>query len=773
VEIIGSSKSLQAALGRSSASLTGFSAKADRVGRGLTTTGRTLTRNMTLPIVAAGAAATKMALDFDTAMNHVQALTGASAAQTKRWGDQILALAPKIGQSPQQLAEALYFVASSGAKVNQVLPITAASARAAASGMGDAQTVAQLLTSAINAYGPSALSAKKATDILTESIKVGKAEPQDFAQNLGKVIPVAQNMGVSFAEVSALTANLTNTGLDAATATTGLRNAMLKLLAPTAASTKELQKIGLSVADVQNEVKTKGLLSTLQDLSNRVHGNRQAMHALFPDARGLTAILALIGPNAGKASAALDKVEHSTGAADKAFRTAQKGPAFKLNQDMAQLRVSAIKLGNDLVPALTRGADAVGNLADAFAGLTPKEQNAILILAGSAAALGPVFSILGNISLGFSKVGQAAEGSAKFMQSATGAERVFGLNAKGTAVGLAQLGIYGGLAAGAIGLIYLATQNATTGLNAMQRAEKNAEGAVDGLTGALNRSKSATQTATDDQHLAALALTQAKDAQHAVTQAVNQYGAKSRQARDATAAAKVSWDQYRHASEQAKSSTSAATKAQEAQRKKLGQVRNAVERYAQSTREQINADRKAQNIHAGLSNRVDEHRQALQHLIGSITSEIGKIQGSFPAQAANLSKIRAQAEAALILGNRIRGIPSQKRIDIYLIEHQQQVIVGNQRIGAPTAVTQGGATPSGHPAIGGPVIAGKRYMVGERGPEEFVPQSSGRIIPNGRGGRVALTITNWRDGTGYIEEVAGGVTRGADRRRGQLQRMGA
>ncbi len=37
-------------------------------------------------------------------------------------------------------------------------------------------------------------------------------------------------------------------------------------------------------------------------------------------------------------------------------------------------------------------------------------------------------------------------------------------------------------------------------------------------------------------------------------------------------------------------------------------------------------------------------------------------------------------------------------------------------------------------AMGGPVFAGSAYMVGERGPEYFVPNVSGRIEPNGKGG---------------------------------------
>ena len=32
--------------------------------------------------------------------------------------------------------------------------------------------------------------------------------------------------------------------------------------------------------------------------------------------------------------------------------------------------------------------------------------------------------------------------------------------------------------------------------------------------------------------------------------------------------------------------------------------------------------------------------------------------------------------------------------------------------------------------MGGPVMGGEMYMVGERGPEMFVPNQSGTIVPN-------------------------------------------
>jgi hypothetical protein len=43
-------------------------------------------------------------------------------------------------------------------------------------------------------------------------------------------------------------------------------------------------------------------------------------------------------------------------------------------------------------------------------------------------------------------------------------------------------------------------------------------------------------------------------------------------------------------------------------------------------------------------------------------------------------------------------------------------------------------------ATGGPVVGGRPYLVGERGPELFVPQASGRVEAAGGGSRGPVTI---------------------------------
>jgi TP901 family phage tail tape measure protein len=50
-------------------------------------------------------------------------------------------------------------------------------------------------------------------------------------------------------------------------------------------------------------------------------------------------------------------------------------------------------------------------------------------------------------------------------------------------------------------------------------------------------------------------------------------------------------------------------------------------------------------------------------------------------------------------------------------------------------------TPDRRRALGGPVTGGQQYMVGERGPELFVPNQSGSIVPNNSlGGQINVTV---------------------------------
>jgi hypothetical protein len=73
----------------------------------------------------------------------------------------------------------------------------------------------------------------------------------------------------------------------------------------------------------------------------------------------------------------------------------------------------------------------------------------------------------------------------------------------------------------------------------------------------------------------------------------------------------------------------------------------------------------------------------------------------------------------------------------------------------------------GFRAEGGPVSAGKAYMVGERGPEMIVPSAPGHVIPNnklGGGGPVDVRVGVTVDDDGKVRAYVQSATMAAESR---------
>ena len=78
--------------------------------------------------------------------------------------------------------------------------------------------------------------------------------------------------------------------------------------------------------------------------------------------------------------------------------------------------------------------------------------------------------------------------------------------------------------------------------------------------------------------------------------------------------------------------------------------------------------------------------------------------------------------------------------------------------------TGGVPPPDGFRQHGGPVMAGRRYRVGERGPEDFIPSQPGRIAPNSTGGGSGASFTA-KDIAKAVAEAMQGVTWEVDGRK--------
>ena len=371
-----------------------------RSGRRLQSTGRALTTGFTLPIVAAGFAATKMAVDFDDSMTKIVSLVGIARGQVDAWREDLLRLAKETGRVPAELADGLFFVTSAGFRGAEALEVLRNSAMASAAGLGATAVVADAVTSAINAYGAANLSSAKATGILVAAVREGKASAEDLAPVLGRIIPLAAELDVGFDEVGAALAALTRVSGSATQASTALRGILSKIIKPTEAAKKELAAVGLSMDGIRRSLIEKGLLRTLIDLRKTFEGNTEALGKIFEDVEALNGVLILTGSNAAATEKIFASLAKETGQSlVAAFEAVKESAGFKFRQALAGTQAILIRFGALVLPLILPQLEKMVTLSEilsrAFFSLSDSTQKNMLIFVGLVAVIGPLIAVLG------------------------------------------------------------------------------------------------------------------------------------------------------------------------------------------------------------------------------------------------------------------------------------------------------------------------------------------------------------------------------------------
>jgi TP901 family phage tail tape measure protein len=402
-----------------------------RVGGQMQSVGRQMTRNVTAPIVALGVAGVKMAADFETSFGKIQGLVGVAAADIGELRDAARTLGPQFGVSANEAAEALFFITSAGLRGSQAIATLEASLKGSAIGLGDTATIADLATSAMNAFGSDVLDSTRAVDILTGAVRLGKLAPEELAQSIGSVLPVASAMGVTFNDVGAAFAAMSRTGTNAATASTQLGQILSALLKPSAEAEQTLGELGLSSAELRQQLREKGLLSVLMTLTDRFGENETAAGKVFGNIRALRGVLDLMGANVQDTISVFAQMADVTGITDEALLSVTDTAGFKLRVAMQELKGSLQDVGATLLPLVKDIADSLTNLADKFNNLSEDQQKFIIKALGVTAVIGPLLVVVGSLVVAIGAITVALGAMSVAMIIATG-----GLVLLGAAIGL-------------------------------------------------------------------------------------------------------------------------------------------------------------------------------------------------------------------------------------------------------------------------------------------------------------------------------------------------
>lgn len=430
--LIAKTATLNSTLYSSSAAFKPLDAQLRGMGRRTTEIGRYLTRNVTQPLLLAAGVATKLGYDFEKSFGRISSLAGASANEMVKFRKEVMALGKTSPTSVQELSDALYFIRSSGFKADEAMKVLNASNMAAVAGMGDVKTVADTVTSAMNAYGHANLSAERATDILLATVRVGKAEPAELARAIGRVIPIAQQMKVGFDEVGGAIAGLTLSGLSADQAVTALRATLStfgKLLQPTQFA---LAKLGLTGEQVQKAIGKQGLAATFNSLKVRVNDyvkrggtvasdTMEALRAgseegaksiakleksigttatsllakLFPNIKALNAFLILTKKNGQDVADVFGEVRESQGETRTDYAERMSQQWAKLATALNKIRTEVTEIGTSILPVITRLAEGAGKVAAGFNWLPGWLKSLIGLNTVLIALVGPLLSGFG------------------------------------------------------------------------------------------------------------------------------------------------------------------------------------------------------------------------------------------------------------------------------------------------------------------------------------------------------------------------------------------
>lgn len=388
--------------------ISSFRGKLDNAAASMGKAGMTLSAGVTAPLLGAAGAALKFSTDLNSAMANVASLGIANDRVVELKGN-VQEMAVAVGKDTGDLADGLYQVISAfgdSADTTEVLRINAI---AAAAGLASTTDAINLTSAVTKGYGDtSAQAVQHVADLAFKTVEMGQTTFPELASAMGKVVPIAAELGLSQEELFAVMATGTGVTGTASEVVTQMRGSLQALMAPTADMTRLYESLGFSSG--QAMLQQMGYAETMKTITQHAAETGVPLQNFMGSIEGQTLALALSGAQADTYVEKLDAMGDVTGAVDNAFEAQTDGinkAGFAYQQAVVKAQVLAERMGDALAPAFLVVLDAIeplidglGRVVDWFAQAGSGTQIAILAFLGIAAAAGPVLLALAGIAAG-------------------------------------------------------------------------------------------------------------------------------------------------------------------------------------------------------------------------------------------------------------------------------------------------------------------------------------------------------------------------------------
>lgn len=361
--------------------------------------GTTLTRNVTLPLVAVGTAAVKTTSDFDSAMSKVKAISGATGDQFDQLRDKAREMGSKTKFSATEAAEGFNYMAMAGWEVDDMLVgIEGVMNLAAASGE-DLATTSDIVTDALTAFGLSADKAGDFADVLAAASASANTNVSMMGETFKYAAPVAGALGYSVEDTALAIGLMANAGIKGSQAGTALRKIMGELTGELKISGKELGEVTIQTTNADG---------SMRSFSDILMDCREAFSKLSQEEQVATA-KALVGENAYSGFLAImnagekdvndltTALANCGGEAERMANEMNDNLEGQLTILKSALQELAISLGDVLVPMIREVVAVIQSVVNWLNSLSPATKEIIVKIALLAAAAGPLLIVISKI----------------------------------------------------------------------------------------------------------------------------------------------------------------------------------------------------------------------------------------------------------------------------------------------------------------------------------------------------------------------------------------
>lgn len=385
------------------------------LGSSMTAVGGMLTKTVTLPLVAVGAASVMTAANFEEGMSKVQAISGATGYDMELLRDKAKEMGATTKFSATESADALSYMAMAGWKTDQMLSgLPGIMNLAAASGESLALT-SDIVTDAMTAFGLSAEESGRFADVLASASSNANTNVAMMGETFKYAAPVAGAMKYTVEDTAIAIGLMANSGIKASQAGTSLRQILMGLQGGVELTTQSTSAWRIETENSDGTM--RDFRSVLVDLREGFADMTDAQKAQNAESIagkvGMSGLLSIVNASQSDFDKLAGAIDNSTGSAEKMAKIMGDNLKGKVTIFKSALEGAGIAIGENLLPMLTKGVEKITALVTSFNELDEGTQETIVKFGMFALAAGPVLTVTGKLLGTFSGLAKTTVGVGK------------------------------------------------------------------------------------------------------------------------------------------------------------------------------------------------------------------------------------------------------------------------------------------------------------------------------------------------------------------------